>query len=70
MGKAFVWTTAVWFNRGEATDAYEHFVELFYNVFNHPPNGRDAGDHLLTLKQKKSTATEFVLIFCIVAAGG
>ncbi|XP_048063071.1 uncharacterized protein LOC125278191 [Megalobrama amblycephala] len=67
-GRALDWITAVWNDDGSAFPSYEYFLQRFKEVFDHPSDGRGAGDQLMELTQGRQTAAEYALAFCTLAA--
>ncbi|KAL6458305.1 hypothetical protein MHYP_G00335350 [Metynnis hypsauchen] len=49
-------------------ETYASFEHQFKEVFNHSGTGKDPGEQLLHLKQGNSTALDFSLTFCTLAA--
>ena len=50
-------------------DQFEEFTRRFRAVFDHPPEGRAAGECLYHLRQETRSAQEFALEFRTLAAG-
>ncbi len=67
-GKALEWVTAVWKMDGSAFPTFDTFLQHFCNVFEHPADGRGAGDQLLILSQGRRPAAEYALLFRTLAA--
>ncbi len=67
-GKALAWVTAVWKMDGSSFPTFDAFLQHFRNVFEHPANGRSAGDQLLILSQGRKPAAEYALLFRTLAA--
>ncbi|KAI4880514.1 hypothetical protein NFI96_007308 [Prochilodus magdalenae] len=67
IGKALDWATAVWpsYERG----TYEDFIKDFKAVFDHPNEGKTAGDLLFQLHQGSRSVAQYALEFRTVAAG-
>ncbi|KAI4897414.1 hypothetical protein NFI96_032838 [Prochilodus magdalenae] len=67
VGKALDWATAVWpsYERG----TYEEFIKDFKAVFDHPNEGKTAGDLLFQLHQGSRSVAQYALEFRTVAAG-
>lgn len=63
-GKALEWIMAV----GTAFPSFEIFLQQFHEVFDHPKEGKNAGNRLLELSQGKKTAAEYALAFHTLAA--
>ncbi len=67
-GKALDWATAVWGTDGSAFPTFDSFLHHFREVFDHPAEGRGAGEQLLALSQGRRTAAEYALTFRTLAA--
>ncbi len=67
-GKALEWVTAVWRMDGSSFPTFNIFLQHFREVFEHPAEGRSAGDQLLTLSQGRKSAAEYALSFRTLAA--
>lgn len=67
-GRALDWATAVWGTDGSSFPTFTTFLQQFREVFEHPAEGKSAGDQLLTLAQGRSTAAEYALLFRTLAA--
>ena len=52
-----------------AWDDFEELTRCFRTVFDHPPEGRAAGERLYQLRQEKRRTQEFALEFRTLAAG-
>ena len=50
-------------------DQFEEFTRRFRAVFDHPPEGRAAGERLIHLRQGMRSAQEFAMEFRTLAAG-
>jgi hypothetical protein len=68
-GKALEWANAIWGREGQTLDDYEEFAHRFRAVFDHPPEGRVAGERLFHLHQRMRSAQHFALDFRTLAAG-
>uniref|UniRef100_A0A4W5KNK7 CCHC-type domain-containing protein n=1 Tax=Hucho hucho TaxID=62062 RepID=A0A4W5KNK7_9TELE len=68
-GRALEWANAVWNSPDSARDNYPEFTRRFRAVFNHPPEGRAAGERLFHLRQETRSAQDFALEFRTLAAG-
>jgi hypothetical protein len=68
-GKALEWANAVWREGDAALDHFEEFTRHFWEVFDHPPEGRAAGERLYHLRQETRSTQEFALEFRTLAAG-
>uniref|UniRef100_A0A4W5PHU8 Retrotransposon gag domain-containing protein n=1 Tax=Hucho hucho TaxID=62062 RepID=A0A4W5PHU8_9TELE len=68
-GKALEWANAEWEEGDAALDHFEEFTRCFRAVFDHPPEGRAAGERLFHLRQGMRSAQEFVMDFRTLAAG-
>ena len=68
-GKALDWANAVWNSPDSARDNYLEFTGRFRAVFDHPPEGRAAGERLFHLRQGMRSAQDFALEFRTLAAG-
>uniref|UniRef100_A0A8C7SC68 ribonuclease H n=1 Tax=Oncorhynchus mykiss TaxID=8022 RepID=A0A8C7SC68_ONCMY len=68
-GKALEWANAVWNDPDSARDHYPEFTRRFRAVFDHPPEGRAAGERLFHLRQERRSAQDFALEFRTLAAG-
>ncbi len=67
-GKALDWATAVWRTDGSAFPTFDSFLHHFREVFEHPAEGRGAGEQLLALSQGRKTAADYALSFRTLAA--
>ncbi len=67
-GKALDWATAVWRTDGTAFPTFDLFLHHFREVFEHPAEGRGAGEQLLALSQGRGTAADYALSFRTLAA--
>ncbi len=67
-GKALDWATAVWRTDGSAFPTFDSFLHHFREVFEHPAEGRGAGEQLLALSQGRRTAADYALSFRTLAA--
>lgn len=67
-GRALDWATAVWREDGSTFPTFSLFLQSFREVFENPTGGKSAGDQLLSLCQGKTTAAEYALSFCTLAA--
>ncbi len=67
-GKALDWATAVWRTDGSAFPTFDSFLHHFREVFEHPAEGRGAGEQLLALSQGRTTAADYALYFRTLAA--
>lgn len=52
--KVLKWVIAMWEKGGKLTTSYNHFVELFCQVFIHTHKGVEVGEQLLAVKQGRS----------------
>ena len=68
-GKALEWATAVWNFEQPTQGSYAEFTRRFRVVFDHPHEGREAGERLFHLRQETRSAQEFALEFRTLAAG-
>uniref|UniRef100_A0A674B569 Retrotransposon gag domain-containing protein n=1 Tax=Salmo trutta TaxID=8032 RepID=A0A674B569_SALTR len=68
-GKALEWANAIWEVEDPTQDNYEDFSRRIRAVFDHPPEGRAAGERLFHLRQEMRSAREFALDFRTLAAG-
>ena len=50
-GNALEWANAVWVEGDAVLDYFEEFINRFREVFDHPPEGRAAGERLFHLQQ-------------------
>uniref|UniRef100_A0A8C1YSB8 Gypsy retrotransposon integrase-like protein 1 n=1 Tax=Cyprinus carpio TaxID=7962 RepID=A0A8C1YSB8_CYPCA len=66
--KALEWITAVWGSDGSAFTSFQDFLQQFRAVFDHPKEGKGAGDRLLELSQGRMTAADYALRFRTLAA--
>jgi len=66
--KAFERITAVWGDDGAAFPSFEYFMQRFREVFDHPSDGKGAGDRLMELTQGLRTTAEYALAFRTFAA--
>lgn len=69
MEKAIKWVTTVWEKGGELMTSYQHFVELFHQVFIHSLEEVEISKQLLAVKQGRRRVVEYALEFCMLAAG-
>ncbi len=67
-GKALDWATAVWRTDGSAFPTFDSFLHQFREMFEHPAEGRGAGEQLLALSQGRKTAADYALSFRTLAA--
>uniref|UniRef100_A0A674N2G5 CCHC-type domain-containing protein n=1 Tax=Takifugu rubripes TaxID=31033 RepID=A0A674N2G5_TAKRU len=67
-GQAAALSVAVATQRPELIYDYTGFVEEMKRVFDHPVTGRQAVSQLLDLRQGNSSASEYAVNFCILAA--
>uniref|UniRef100_A0A8L0DW93 ribonuclease H n=1 Tax=Oncorhynchus mykiss TaxID=8022 RepID=A0A8L0DW93_ONCMY len=67
--KALEWASAVCGGGDAALDDFEEFTRCFRTVFDHPPEGRAAGERLHHLRQEMRSAQKFALEFRTLAAG-
>lgn len=58
----------VWREDGIAFPSFEIFLQRFREFFDHPKEGKSAGDRLLELSQGKRTVAEYALSFRTLAA--
>ncbi|KAM9418955.1 LOW QUALITY PROTEIN: upstream stimulatory factor 2 [Salvelinus alpinus] len=68
-GRALEWANAVWNGPDSARDHYHEFTRRFRAVFDHPPEGRAAGERLFHLRQETRSVQDFALEFRTLAAG-
>uniref|UniRef100_A0AAY5L9K7 Retrotransposon gag domain-containing protein n=1 Tax=Esox lucius TaxID=8010 RepID=A0AAY5L9K7_ESOLU len=68
-GKALEWATAIWNIEQPTQGSYADFTRRFRAVFDHPHEGREAGERLFHLRQGMRSAQEFALEFRTLAAG-
>uniref|UniRef100_A0A8C7ITY4 Retrotransposon gag domain-containing protein n=1 Tax=Oncorhynchus kisutch TaxID=8019 RepID=A0A8C7ITY4_ONCKI len=68
-GKALEWASAVCRREDAALAHFEEFTRQFRIVFDHPPEGKAAGELLYHLRQETRSAQEFALEFRTLAAG-
>lgn len=54
---------------GESLSSYDRFTEIFRKVFDHIPEGREGGEQLLAVKQRKQHAAEYTLEFHSLTTG-
>ncbi|KAL0150648.1 hypothetical protein M9458_054065, partial [Cirrhinus mrigala] len=67
-GRALEWATAMWEGRQMSFPSYQSFLHQFREVFDHSAGGKEPGEELLLLKQGTSTAADYTLTFCTLAA--
>lgn len=67
-GKSLEWANAVWSEGNVAMDHYAGFTRRFWAVFDHPPEGRAAGERLFHLRQGTRSSQDFALDFRTLAA--
>ena len=60
---------SMWVEGDAVLDHFEEFTRRFRAVFDHPPEGRAAGERLFHLRQGTRSAQEFALDFRTLAAG-
>ncbi|KAM9534638.1 phosphatidylinositol glycan anchor biosynthesis class U protein [Salvelinus alpinus] len=65
--EALEWANAVWGREGPTLDNYEDFSHRFRAVFDHPPEGRAAGERFDHLRQGMWSAQDFALDFRTLA---
>jgi hypothetical protein len=68
-GQALEWANSVWREGDAALDQFEEFTCRFQAVFDHPPEGRAAGECFCHLRQETRSAQEFALEFRTLATG-
>eukprot|EP00063_Salmo_salar_P093765 XP_014068600.1 PREDICTED: moesin-like [Salmo salar] len=68
-GRALEWANAVWNGPDPLRNNYSEFTRRFRAVFDHPPEGRAAGEQLFHLRQEMRSAQDFALEFRTLAAG-
>uniref|UniRef100_A0A674BPU3 CCHC-type domain-containing protein n=1 Tax=Salmo trutta TaxID=8032 RepID=A0A674BPU3_SALTR len=68
-GRALEWANAVWDGPDSARGDSPEFTRHFRAVFNHPPEGRAAGERLFHLRQGTRSAQDFALEFRTLTAG-
>lgn len=68
-GRALEWANAVWNSPNSSRENYPEFTRRFRAVFDHPPEGRAAGERLFHLRQETRSAQDFALEFRTLAAG-
>ncbi|KAI2659133.1 Transposon Tf2-9 polyprotein [Labeo rohita] len=67
-GKALEWATAVW-DLGQSTyPTFANFLVSFKEVFQPAPEGSEAGEQIMALRQGRRTAAEYALDFRTLAA--
>ncbi len=67
-GRAMEWATAVWSDNHSAFPTFTAFIQQFKEVFEHPAGGKEAGEQLISLRQRGGSAADYALSFCTVAA--
>ncbi|KAL0192337.1 hypothetical protein M9458_010633, partial [Cirrhinus mrigala] len=67
-GRALEWATAVWSEDRVVFPTFTDFLRNFREVFEHPADGKAAGEQLLRLRQGKNTAADYALTFRTLAA--
>ncbi len=67
-GRALDWATAVWCEDRPTFPSFRAFIQRFKEVFEHPAGGKEAGEQLLSLRQGRSSAADYVLSFRTLAA--
>lgn len=67
-GKALEWATAVVDAAGWLNFSYMEFMTQFRAVFDHPPEGKEAGEKLLRLRQGTQSAADYAMTFRTLAA--
>ena len=68
-GRALEWENTVWREGDTVPDHFEEFTRRFRAIFDHPPEGRSAGERLFHLRQGTRSAQDFTLEFRTLAAG-
>uniref|UniRef100_A0A674D5P5 CCHC-type domain-containing protein n=1 Tax=Salmo trutta TaxID=8032 RepID=A0A674D5P5_SALTR len=68
-GRALEWANAIWEGPDSVRQDYPEFTRRFRAVFDHPPEGRAAGERLFHLRQETRSAQDFALEFRTLAAG-
>uniref|UniRef100_A0A8K9V225 Gypsy retrotransposon integrase-like protein 1 n=1 Tax=Oncorhynchus mykiss TaxID=8022 RepID=A0A8K9V225_ONCMY len=68
-GRALEWANAVWNGPDSAREHYPEFSRRFRAVFDHPLDGRAAGERLFHLRQERRSAQDYALEFRTLAAG-
>jgi hypothetical protein len=68
-GKALQWANTVWREGYVALDHFEEYTRRFQAAFDHPPEGRAAGERLYHLRQETRSAQEFALEVRTLADG-
>ncbi len=67
-GGALDWATAVWSDDHSAFPTFTAFIQRFKEVFEHPAGGKEAGEQLISLRQRGSSAADYALSFRTLAA--
>ncbi len=67
-GRALDWATAVWSDERAVFPSFTRFLQRFREVFEHPAGGKEVGEHLLALRQGRSTAADYALSFRTLSA--
>ena len=67
-GKASQWATALWERQSPTCDSYLLFIAELRKVFDHPVQGKEAANRLLSLRQGSKSVAEYAVEFRILAA--
>lgn len=67
-GWALQWAVAIWEKLGEETRSYERFVLAMKLVFDHHAAGQQGSKWLFEIQQRRQTAADYTLEFCILLA--
>ncbi len=67
-GRALDWATAVWSDECAVFPSFTRFLQRFREVFKHPAGGKEVGEQLLALRQRRSTAADYALSFRTLSA--
>lgn len=65
--KASEWATAAWTSNSPFCHSYVQFVTELKRVFDHPIQGKEAGQRLFSLRQGSSSVSQYSVNFRIVA---
>lgn len=67
-GRALEWATTVWSETQTVSPSFSAFIQQFKEVFEHPTDGKEAGEQLLSLRQGRRSASNYDLSFRTLAA--
>lgn len=67
-GCALQWAAATWCAGGTLVTDYAAFLQEFWDVFDHPSQGRSGAQKLLRLRQGDASVADYAIEFLILAA--